>query len=157
MRGFVAAGMPRSTPDSMGSYEEWDALVRQCVIWLGKQGLAPVTDPKVSTAKTRDADPERMKLAAFLELAQTTMEQAGKERWRTAQLIAKAQTARADDEGEMAFLEVLTEIAGNNNNSINPRILGRWIEKNADRICDGRQLVKVGTMGGTILWRIREA
>jgi hypothetical protein len=96
-----------------------------------------------------------MKLAAFLELAQKAMEQAGKERWRTAQLIAKAQTARADDEGEMAFLEVLIEIAGNNNNSINPRILGRWIEKNADRICDGRQVVRAGTKDGSSLWRVR--
>jgi hypothetical protein len=45
LRGFVAAGRPRSTPDRLASFEDWDDLIRQCIIWLGQNGIAALGDP----------------------------------------------------------------------------------------------------------------
>lgn len=36
LRGYVCAGRPRLTPDSLGSFEQWDGMVRQAVLWVAK-------------------------------------------------------------------------------------------------------------------------
>ena len=59
LRGFVSRGAPKQTGDTAGSFEEWDFLVRQCVIWLGRSGLATVGlgDPYESALISMDIDP----------------------------------------------------------------------------------------------------
>jgi hypothetical protein len=44
----------------MGSYEQWDALIRQCVVWLQVEGLAAfgLEDPAECVARNYDDDPE---------------------------------------------------------------------------------------------------
>ena len=37
--GFMNARCPRIKKDSFGSFEEWDALVRQTVLWIGKNNF----------------------------------------------------------------------------------------------------------------------
>ena len=151
LRGFIAAGAPNQTPgDRTGSFEAWDALIRQCVIWLGKEGVAPVMDPAKSINKAQEHDPERQKLAAFLELTQRAMEA---ERWRTAALISKANNEVGTTEEGQPLRDTLLEIAGAGN-IINPRILGRWIEKQADRRCNGRWVERAGIRDGNTLWKI---
>ncbi len=151
LRGFIAAGSPNQTPgDRTGSFEAWDALVRQTVIWLGKEGVAPVTDPAKSIGKAQEHDPERQKLAAFLELTQRAMAQ---ERWRTAALIERANNEMSTVEDGRPLRDTLIEIAGQHN-VINPRTLGRWIAKQADRRCNGRWVEDAGTRDGNTLWRI---
>ena len=39
LRGFLCHGASRKTSDRLGSFEEWDDLVRQCVIWLGMEKM----------------------------------------------------------------------------------------------------------------------
>ncbi len=51
--GFVAAGKPRFTTDRLVSFEEWDNLIRQCVLWLNDQGIAELGDP---IASIKDAE-----------------------------------------------------------------------------------------------------
>ena len=151
LRGFIAAGAPNQTPgDRTGSFEAWDALIRQCVIWLGKEGMAPVMDPAKSINKAQEHDPELQKLAAFLELTQRAMEA---ERWRTAALISKANDEVGTTEEGQPLRDTLLEIAGAGN-IINPRILGRWIEKQADRRCNGRWVERAGIRDGNTLWKI---
>jgi hypothetical protein len=161
LRGFIAAGSPRATKDKLGSYEAWDDLVRQCVIWLGDQGiamvkisgqLAPVCDAGRAIAKAQERQPELLKLAAFLELAQRTMKQ---DRWRTAALIARANNELGTPEEGQPLRDTLMEIAGTGN-VINSRILGRWIEKQSDRRCNGRWLERAGIRDGNTLWKICE-
>ena len=159
LRGFIAAGRPRATKDKLGSYEVWDDLVRQCVIWLGDQNIAtvklgqqasaPISDPAQAIAKARELDPERQKHAAFLQLAHQLM---GDGRWRTATLIKDASTLDGAD-----LHATLVEIAGTGaSSSINPRILGRWIEKHCDNICGGSKLVRAGIKNGNTLWKIEQ-
>jgi hypothetical protein len=160
LRGYHAAGSPRSTPDRLASFEVWDDRVRQCVIWLGEKGYMPedwktvssgqlegakAYDPAVSMEQAKAADPEHQKLSAFLTAVWEAMKDG---RWKVAELVRFANS----NQGEQLF-GVLDEIAGERR-IINPRILGRWIEKNVERRCDGLRLERTGTSHKTALRRI---
>jgi hypothetical protein len=69
LRGFVAAGKPAATQDRLASFEAWDKLIRQAVIWLGERKIASVglADPAVVMAKAKERNPERQHLASILE------------------------------------------------------------------------------------------
>src|SRR5262249_27313340 len=56
LRGFISAGKPRSTHDKLGTFERWDDLIRQCVIWIGKEGIADVVDPTLHQARPDTPD-----------------------------------------------------------------------------------------------------
>ena len=60
LRGFISAGKPRQTADRLGSFEQWDSLVRQCVIWLG------LGDPIANIGRMRAHDPDSDRLLQFL-------------------------------------------------------------------------------------------
>jgi hypothetical protein len=151
LRAFIAAGNPRSTKDKLGSYEVFDDLVRQCVIWLGKEGVAPVTDPALSIAKTRALEPELQRLTAFLTAVHAVM---GDRKWRVAELIAKANNASLTDDDGQALHEALILLAGDSANRINVRILGSWITKQTDRRCNGLRVERAGVRDGNNRWRI---
>jgi hypothetical protein len=133
MRGFIVESRPRFTPDSLGSFEGWDDLIRQCVIWLGQQGIADVADPALVIATAKEREPERQKLKALLSGAYLLFDTS---KWRVGELIKTAE-GRQDDE----LLETLQEIAGERG-KVNPRILGRWIERNSDVRCGNMRLVR---------------
>ena len=151
LRAFIAAGAPRTTKDKLGSYEVFDDLVRQGVIWLGREGIAPVTDPAISIAKTRALEPELQRLTAFLTAVHAVMRD---RKWRVAELIAKAKTAPITDDAGQTLHESLTLIAGDNYGRINVRILGAWITKQADRRCSGLRVERAGIRDGNNRWRI---
>lgn len=154
LRGFVAAGWPRTTSDRLGSFELWDDMVRQCVLWLNKEGIAELGDPTVSIGKAKEMEPERQKLNSFLEAVRAVMGagEAG-QRWRTADLMQRAEGMLHDNERELR--DVLREIAGERN-TINSRVLGRWIERQVDIRCGGLFVERAGSMNRAILWRIQD-
>ena len=149
LRGFIAAGSPRATPDKLGSYEVFDTLIRQCVIWLGRSGVAPVTDPAASMAKAKALVPELQKLTAFLLSVHAVM---GERKWRIAELIAKANSMAIADLDGQALTDALTQIAGNDVGRINARILGAWITKQVDRRCGGLRVERAGVYMGNNRW-----
>ncbi len=155
LRGFIAAGGSRATPDRLASFEAWDDLIRQGVLWLTREGIAELGDPAASIATAKEREPERQKLAAFLETAAAIMGIApdGK-RWRTGDLIQKAMNAPVFDEEAQTLRDVLLEIAGERH-VINPRILGRWIERHTDDRCNGLYVARAGERGRAALWRIQ--
>ncbi len=157
VRGFIAAGKPRSTQDRLASFEAWDDLIRQCVLWMAQQDIAPIGDPTASIAKAKEREPERQKLGAFLQSAAAVMG-IGVEgrRWRTGDLIQKAATAPFFDEDAKALHDVLLEIAGERN-SINPRILGRWIERHTDDRCGGLYVTRAGERCRAALWQLERS
>ena len=66
LRAFHLAGRPRGLPDSVGSFEAWDRLVRQCVYWVSG------VDPLIATRATAEvADLRRM---AWGDLAEALWE-----------------------------------------------------------------------------------
>jgi hypothetical protein len=79
--GFVADGKPRSTPDRLATFEDWDDLIRQGVLWMAKQGIADLGDPTACIQTAKDKEPERQKLAAFLTAVAASR---GDNPWRVA-------------------------------------------------------------------------
>lgn len=148
LRGFIAAGSPRATPDKLGSYEVFDTLIRQCVIWLGRSGVAPVTDPAASMAKAKALVPELQKLTAFLLSVHAVM---GERKWRIAELIAKANNMAIADLDGQALTDALTQIAGNDVGRINAHILGAWITKQVDRRCGALRVERAGVYASGLL------
>src|SRR5262245_8589135 len=126
--------------DRLASYERWDDRVRQAILWLGLQGILPVdvADPVDVIERAKRAEPERMKLAAVLRAVHTIE---GEGRWRAAELIKVAPNGETEHtvlgvpielkaERSNALCDALMEVAGDRG-AINPRMLGRWIERNS--------------------------
>jgi hypothetical protein len=43
---YIAAGAERISSDQPGlEFQSWDELVRQCVLWLARSGIAELGDP----------------------------------------------------------------------------------------------------------------
>lgn len=153
MRGHVAASSPRFTPDRLASFEAWDDRIRQCVLWLTNIGITELADPTSPIAAAKEIEPERLKLGAFLESVAAVMGCGdGAERWRTNDLIQRANTA-LDFEPHQELRDVLVEIAGERG-TICPRRLGRWIEKQTDSRCGGLFVERMGEKKRAALWRI---
>jgi hypothetical protein len=147
LRGFVAAGMPAGGSGTMGSFEVWDRMVRQCVVWLRDQGLThfELDDPFISVKRNQDEDPEMVKLRALLAVVDSQGTTSGV---TVPELTRVMSTADYD---------VLDEIAGERG-VINKRRLGRWLERHQGQVVtldDGRalKLMRVGTRQGYAIWK----
>lgn len=155
LRGFIAAGAPAYGEGRMGSYEKWDAMIRQCVCWLMAEGLTPfgVADPADAVTHNYEHDPETQKLSAVLVGWYSLY---NSKPLRIAQVIQDC-THKADfnnqsgDDKHGELLEVLREIAGEPE-KVNSRRLGRWIERNAGRIIDGLKFERATKQRGVARW-----
>lgn len=157
LRGFIAAGAPSTGQGTMGSYEQWDALIRQAVLWLKAEELAPfgLEDPADAITRNYDADPETSKLRALMS---AWHECYGSTPVRVGELVADAAPSDGEDapSGIRAeLLEALREIAGEPER-INRRRLGRWIERHSGRVLDGRRIEPAGSRSNTRVWQVRE-
>ena len=161
LRGFVTAGKPAGGAGSVGSFEDWDAMIRQCVVWIRDHDLAPfmVADPADAINRNYEHDPETQKLAALLEALHAVF---GGRTFTVKEAISKAHTVSQfnpelrGDEACAALEAALEEIAAEGPH-INPRRLGRWIERFAGRILNGKRLVREGSRQGVALWTVQEA
>jgi hypothetical protein len=155
LRGFVVEGTPRIKPDTMASFADWDNRIRQAVVWIGERRVMPegasIGDPIEAMEQAKKGEPERQTLAAMLNATRAVM---GGERWPVRELIRKVETAQAGGDGPITLLrEILDDIAGAHN-KINPRKLGRWIERHADRRCEGMCITRAGERSHTAFWSI---
>ena len=90
LRTFLTEGKTIQTKDEkgendpMGSFEDWDGLIRQCVVWLGNKGIAQNTaDPCRVTEEAKEKDPDTHTLALFhAGIAKTK----GAAKWKVADL-----------------------------------------------------------------------
>ena len=157
--GFVAAGKPAATQDRLASFEAWDKLIRQAVIWLGGQGIASVelADPAAVMAKAKERNPERQHLANMLECSHLIF---GQGRFGVADLVNVANgyfTDQSDETKEARRLlgETVHEIASDRGGrTINSRVLGRWLERHADAPISGKRLARVEQHRGSAQWCI---
>ena len=156
-----AASWPRARhgrrPDKLASYEAWDNRVRQAVIWLAAQDImpAPIGDPVDAIERAKRAEPEAPEAR---RTADGRSRHHGRRGWRVADLIkASEQTVQAPTtcpEHIAVLRETLEEIAGEHG-KINPRKLGRWVEKQSERRCGGLWLEQAGERWRATLWRVR--
>jgi len=122
-RGFIAAGCPRDpyAGGRLGSFDQWDELVRQCVLWINSEGIADLGDPIHCIEATKANEPGRQLLAMFLR---GVYERWGSDPWQVKDLIFYAD--RGTD-----LHDAMMEVAGDRHASggINARKLGNWLVK----------------------------
>lgn len=168
IRAWITAGRPRHGKGRSASFEGWDELVRQPVCWVASWSHdLQLADPLNATERAFEADPESSKLAALLD-AWARCFAVNIERLTVAKLIQYANTesnysangypiAETDDKHETrtALRDALMEIAGERGGTaINPRMLGRWIERHAERRLNGRRFVQDGMSHHAKRWMV---
>jgi hypothetical protein len=150
---LVAAGLtvlryymnqPNPLMDRTASFEDWSDTVRRAVVGVGRDGLMNVADPVESIDAAYADDPETGKLRALLTI--------WNDRYgRKPMTIAEV---RADADADENLKSALEEIAWDGRD-INPRRLGRWIERNAGRIVDEMRFERGGKKNGVLIWQVK--
>lgn len=161
IRAWITAGRPRHGAGRSASFEGWDDLVRQTVCWVAAWSDEPkLDDPLKATETAFESDPETAKLRALLDGIHGMYAYDTRASHTVAQMTAWATSETAYDgeaaqEGRQLLREALVEIAGDRANAINPRILGRWIERNAERRVGGLRLVDAGELRRAKRWIVK--
>ncbi|MGI4976247.1 MAG: bifunctional DNA primase/polymerase [Janthinobacterium lividum] len=153
VRAYLAAGRPRLLP-ALASFEDWSALVRSALVWLGE------ADPCTSMEAAREDDPELTEMREVLTLWQQHVGTDG----RTARDIADEASRRAPTQmGEPAdfaapeLRDALLRIAGDRG-AISTRRLGKWLMDHEGRIVGGLRIKRAGVAhGGGARWAVRAA
>lgn len=166
VRAYITAGRPKSAPGRIASFELWDDLVRQPLCWLMRHNRSPerlealeqfigpsrhpdvpdFADPAESITRSESENPDQAKLSAILEAWHAAF---GSTPTTVATVVSMTDTISADP----LLAAAVYEIAGQSGR-INPRILGRWIERHAEQRHGGLRFVKAGKAHGVIRWQV---
>jgi len=140
-------------PDRTASFELWSDTVRRSVCLVRDYDFLDVADPVESIDTAYDMDPETQKLSALFAAWWQVFQD---EPVKVATLIKHGEWNSSSDLSTNPELNaVLHEIAGEGH-SINPRRLGRWIEKNRERIISGLRVVPAGKSQGVCRWQLKK-
>lgn len=150
LRSFIAAGRPRQTPWLMGSFEDWDVMIRQALIWLGE------ADPLAGTADLESADPVRRKLRALLVAWYATFQSVGA---TSKEAVAAALEIRLNDEGEeiqpaKALFEVLDDGFTDKQGKLSSRSIGEFLKRYCRRVEIGARFEESGISHQAQIWRV---
>lgn len=137
LRGFFARGAPRQTSTTAGSFEDWDRVVRQCVIWLGRSGLAGVGlgDPYATAVSNMETDEDSKTLIDLLHAWHAVFGETP-----AAARDALLQAGWDDTPVRQALDQAISAIRGDDR-TFNARRFGRWLRQNHDRIAGDLKLV----------------
>jgi hypothetical protein len=147
IRAHITAGSPRLGKGRTASFELWDDLVRQPVIWVAALarvagGFPDYSDPLEVVTKQFEDDPETQKLGAFMSAWYGSF-------GSLPTTVAKAIDIAKLDGGLLD--DALEEIAGQSGR-VNSRILGRWVEKNRGRPHKGMRIDRGNIRDGRQTW-----
>ncbi|MBZ4192729.1 MAG: hypothetical protein LAE24_00255 [Candidatus Contendobacter sp.] len=150
LRSYIAAGRPAQPYPPMGSFEDWDQMVRRALTWLGE------SDPLAGTAELNDSDPVRKKLRALLIAWSTTFQSAGA---TSKEAVARAQEVQRDQNSDetrpaQALWDVLEESFTDKQGKISSRYVGEFLKKYAGRMEIGTRFEIAGNYGTRVLWRV---
>ena len=138
IRAYRIAGSP-TVCGPLGSYEDWCAMVRAPLIWLGH------ADPVESMETARDEDPE---LSAIRELFGHWREHLSLSSGYTTNAIIKNACEKSAGSGydygtqeftAPEFRDLLLRQAGDGG-AVNSRRLGKWLSRIKGRVVDGHRV-----------------
>ena len=149
IRAHITAGSPRLGKGRTASFELWDDLVRQPVIWVATLahaagGFPEYSDPLAVVTRQFEDDPETQKLGAFASAWYASF---GSLPTTVAKAISTTHL------GSGLLNDALDEIAGQSGH-VNARILGRWIEKNRGRPHKGFRIDRGTVRDGRQTWMV---
>jgi len=128
LKAYIAAGSPKMGLTPFGSFEGWSALVRSALVWAG------ASDPCDSRGYVIENDPSTQNLSALLDALHQAF---GLRPFTSKEIIVEAESH------SLPLAEVLEEIASEWGERKNAQKLGYWMKKHANRVIEGRKLVKI--------------
>jgi putative DNA primase/helicase len=134
----------------LGSYEAWSRRVREAIMWLGR------ADPCDTIATARRADPITSQLSNVIAAWRNSV---GLNKPITGQaLIAMAGRIEPHSRNHVHqdLREALFAIAGEGNNDINGRKLGKWLSKNEKRVINGHKIMQSEGTFSVARWFLAE-
>lgn len=140
LSGYIAAGRPKMAPGRLASFEEWDDMVRQPVVWLSQQGIAGLCDPTTRLTEAAAADPDAMRLVL---LARLWHENFGS----SAQALNDVISCRP-------LGEALKDVATDRRGDINTKMLAAYLRQRVDKIVDGYKFKRIDGRSNTSLWQV---
>ena len=154
--GFVAAGRPKTAP-ALGSFGQWDGLVRQAALWIARH-VAPtglLGDPVQSILAHADTDPVD---EAHFALKQAWLHCYGEKAVSSRDLLTTYNSARrlngCPTAHETQLADALDEFK--TGHELTAKSVGRVLVFRRDRIVGGLRIVRgVKDRTGTYVWRVR--
>lgn len=147
VRAWINAGCPRSAPGNMASFEDWDRLVRQPLMWLAPQidGKVPgYVDPMSGVDRTAAANPENALLGALLT---AWVGQFGNRPATAKETIQAAQH-------NVTLRDALEDVSLACGGEVSPRTLGNWLTKHLGRPVQGNKFTRTSGQGGVYRWLV---
>jgi hypothetical protein len=137
LRAFHSRDAPKQTDDTVGSFEDWDALVRQLVVWLGRSGLTDgveISDPFETARANIDNDLHADSLGDFMRA------------WREVFGDGHCTAAQALSEVQLAATPAIDRLreaieAVEEDRPFTAKRFARWLQKHRDQPVDGRKIV----------------
>jgi putative DNA primase/helicase len=146
-KAYLRSG-ERVSVTPIGSFDAWSRRVREALIWLDR------ADPCESMTALRSADHTLANLEAVTKAWQTHV---GEQPMSARGIVDVA--LRADTEGRLSCQDLhdgLMVVAGHGR-EIDPKRLGTWLRRVADRVVEGRRIVSTGLYAGTQRWKVAHA
>jgi hypothetical protein len=155
LRGYVAAGRPKSAP-ALGSFGQWDAMVRQAVLWIADHVAPPglLGDPVQSILDNADGDPA--------DAAQFDLMQAWSKIFCDKTIIARdllnvyekvKERGSVPSNYEQQLADALDEFK--TDREMSAKSIGILLANRRDRTVGGLRIVRsVATVGGKWKWRV---
>lgn len=121
--------------DSTASFEVWDRLIRQTVVWVSLTfGKGQFADPQKAITAATEEDPEKEDLRDLLESIVGCM---GLDEWFKSNDLALA----SSHGGVIRPTQIIQELI-NRNELPNPKTIGRTLSNRKDRVVSGLKLVQ---------------
>jgi hypothetical protein len=147
IRGYMTSGAGRITKTGMGSFEEWDRIVRQTVCWLSTiQTDIPLADPCLCIANNYQEDEESQQRSILFTAWYNLF---GSELKSSQDIINFISTSFDSDAQKIS--EVLTSLS--HNKPLNANSLGIMLGKFKDTISGNFKFVKANKNNSS-LWKI---
>jgi hypothetical protein len=155
LRGYVAAGSPKSAP-ALGSFGQWDAMVRQAVLWIADHVAPPglFGDPVQSILDNADGDPA--------DAAQFDLMQAWSKIFCDKTVIARdllnvyekvKERGSLPSDYEQQLADALDEFK--TDREMSAKSIGILLASRRERTVGGLRITRsVATVGGKWKWRV---
>lgn len=138
VRAWICAGKPKIECKSIATFAEWSDYCRQSLLWIG------LPDPAACIFESMNDDPDRELLGEFLRL---WLDRFG----HAPTSVKDASTLfHAGDE----LREIIGDIAGERDGSINRKRLGWWIKRHARQVVNGLRFVQDTATHNAAKWKV---
>jgi hypothetical protein len=140
IRAWLCAGQPKTECKNIATYSDWSNLCRQPLLWLG------LPDPATCMFECMLDDPDREQLGHMLH--------GWHDRFENEPVMIRDALKRISFDEE-ALWDVIKDIAGEKDGSINKNRLGWWLKRHAGRVVDGLRFVKDDSNRGSVKWKVQ--